>query len=132
MESSSARVADRNKASSAGKLKRRRWPFERRVKIFCAALPLPALILSTVLLWQLNVTAGTFAILLGIVAFVSLLIGVALHEHITRPLQTLSNVVSALREEDFSFAHAMPYLKTRWASCPSRSTGSRTCYRRSD
>ena len=103
MESSSARVADRNKASSAGKLKRRRWPFERRVKIFCAALPLPALILSTVLLWQLNVTAGTFAILLGIVAFVSLLIGVALHEHITRPLQTLSNVVSALREEDFSF-----------------------------
>src|SRR5204863_2985781 len=32
-----------------------------------------------------------------------LFIGVALHEHIIRPLQTLANVVGALRDEDYSF-----------------------------
>src|SRR5207247_2667146 len=32
-----------------------------------------------------------------------LFIGAALHEHIIRPLQTLANVVGALRDEDYSF-----------------------------
>ena len=32
-----------------------------------------------------------------------MLIGAALHDHIIRPLQTLANVVGALREEDYSF-----------------------------
>jgi len=32
-----------------------------------------------------------------------LLIGVALHDHIIRPLQTLANVVGALRDKDYSF-----------------------------
>jgi nitrogen fixation/metabolism regulation signal transduction histidine kinase len=42
-------------------------------------------------------------ILLGAESFACLLIGTALHDHIVRPLQTLANVVGALREEDYSF-----------------------------
>jgi nitrogen fixation/metabolism regulation signal transduction histidine kinase len=41
--------------------------------------------------------------LLGAELFLCLLLGVALHDHVVRPLQTLANVVGALREEDYSF-----------------------------
>jgi nitrogen fixation/metabolism regulation signal transduction histidine kinase len=41
--------------------------------------------------------------LLGIEVLACFLIGVALHEHIIRPIQTMANVVGALREEDYSF-----------------------------
>ena len=39
--------------------------------------------------------------------FACLLIGAALHDHIIRPLQTLANVVGALRDEDYSFRARM-------------------------
>jgi nitrogen fixation/metabolism regulation signal transduction histidine kinase len=41
--------------------------------------------------------------LLGTEAFVCLLLGATLRDHIVRPIQTLANVVGALREEDYSF-----------------------------
>jgi two-component system, NtrC family, nitrogen regulation sensor histidine kinase NtrY len=63
----------------------------------------PALTANVVLLLQLKATPAEFAIVIGVVGLASLLTAAVLHEHITRPLQTLSNVVSALREEDYSF-----------------------------
>ena len=44
------------------------------------------------------------ALLAGGLALLAALLGVSLHETLTRPLQTLSNVVAALREDDFSSA----------------------------
>jgi nitrogen fixation/metabolism regulation signal transduction histidine kinase len=46
-------------------------------------------------------------LLLGAEVLACLLIGMALHDHVIRPLQTLANVVGALREEDYSFRARM-------------------------
>ncbi|MGC2171495.1 MAG: ATP-binding protein [Candidatus Sulfotelmatobacter sp.] len=46
---------------------------------------------------------GSKLMLLGAELLLGLLFGAALHDHIIRPLQTLANVVGALREEDYSF-----------------------------
>lgn len=81
----------------------RRRSFETRVQILATLLCLPGFVLAAILLWRLRVSAGTAAAALGGLAFVCLIVAVSLHEHIVRPLQTLSNVVAALREDDFSF-----------------------------
>jgi len=82
---------------------RRRLSFERRLRLWLYLMGVPTLLLClalcrhyeatwpAVLIWMLGVVAGWS---LG----VSLLI-----EQIVRPLQTLANVVAALREDDYSF-----------------------------
>ncbi len=83
--------------------KPRRAAFERRVIRFAMFLVLPGLLASVILVWFLPWTLESRLLLLGAEAFACLLIGAALHDHIVRPLQTLANVVGALREEDYSF-----------------------------
>jgi len=77
--------------------------FERRIIAFIAFLVLPGLLVSTILLlwlpWSLESKIG----LLVWELFTCLLLGLALRERIIRPLQTLANIVGALREEDYSF-----------------------------
>ena len=81
----------------------RRLSFERRIRIWLAALALPT-VLSVALLtytWSASVWIS-----LGIAASAAILWALAasfFFEQMIRPLQTLSNVVSALREDDFSF-----------------------------
>jgi two-component system nitrogen regulation sensor histidine kinase NtrY len=60
-------------------------------------------VLAAVLLWQAKFSQGVVWTLLGGVAFLSLIAGALLMEEIIRPLQTLANVVSSLRESDYSF-----------------------------
>jgi len=55
------------------------------------------------LVWLLPWALQTKLVILGGEGFACLLIGAALHDHIIRPLQTLANVVGALRDEDYSF-----------------------------
>jgi two-component system, NtrC family, nitrogen regulation sensor histidine kinase NtrY len=78
-------------------------PFERRIRLFCLLVAAPAFVLAAVLLWQAKVSRGMAWTLLGGVAFLSLIAAALLMEEIIRPLQTLANVVSALRESDYSF-----------------------------
>jgi two-component system, NtrC family, nitrogen regulation sensor histidine kinase NtrY len=78
-------------------------PFERRIRVLCLFIAAPAFVLAAILLWQANVSRGTAATLLGAVALLSLIAAGFLMEQIIRPLQTLANVVSALRESDYSF-----------------------------
>jgi two-component system, NtrC family, nitrogen regulation sensor histidine kinase NtrY len=80
-----------------------RAAFERRVIRYCILLVVPGLLTSGVLVWLLPWTLESKLLLLGGEALVGLLLGTALHDHIVRPLQTLANVVGALREEDYSF-----------------------------
>jgi len=63
----------------------------------------PALLVSGIVIWLQPWSLQSKLILLGAESFTCLLIGAALHDHIVRPLQTLANVVGALREEDYSF-----------------------------
>src|SRR5690348_2372677 len=82
---------------------RRRLSFELRLRLWLWLMGLPAFALCWILLRAQQVDATILAILLAVAAAgwafaVSLVI-----EHITRPLQTLANVVAALREDDYSF-----------------------------
>src|SRR5258708_36435328 len=83
--------------------KTERAPFERRVTRFSMLLVAPGFLVSSVLVWLQPWAVESKLSLLGAELLACLLIGIALHDHIIRPLQTLSNVVGALREEDYSF-----------------------------
>ena len=83
--------------------KSRRTRFERRVIAFTALLAAPGLVITLLLVWLLPWSSESKFAVLGAEVLVCLLLGAALHEHIIRPLQTLANVVGALREEDYSF-----------------------------
>lgn len=82
---------------------RHRLSFERRLCIWLYLLGLPALVLCWVLLWQHSVEVSVQCLLLLVFAGSWALAVSFLTEQITRPLQTLSNVVAALREDDYSF-----------------------------
>src|SRR5678815_1230207 len=78
------------------------WTYDRKVTLLALAAGLPAVVASFILLWVgdypwlIRVTIGT--ILLGLWLGVT----VALRDRIIRPLQTVSNLLAALREDDFS------------------------------
>ena len=103
MASSPLRSHEQAELANRTQVKTRRRSFETRIKLLTALLCLPGFVMAAFLLWRLEVSAATAVIALGSLAFVSFVIAVSLHEHIVRPLQTLSNVVAALREDDFSF-----------------------------
>jgi len=94
-------------SSIARKKRKPRAPFERRVTRFSVLLVTPGLVVSGILIW-LQPWSLQSKLILFIAELIScLLIGAALHEHIVRPLQTLANVVGALRDEDYSFRARM-------------------------
>ena len=81
----------------------RRLSFERRLRLWLYLLGLPTMLLCWLLLRRYSVEPleqvfVLLALLLGWMFAVSILM-----EQIVRPLQTLANVVAALREDDYSF-----------------------------
>jgi two-component system nitrogen regulation sensor histidine kinase NtrY len=81
----------------------RRLSFERRLRLWLYLLGLPTAVLCWLLLRRYSVEAleqcfVLLALALGWMFAVSILV-----EQIIRPLQTLANVVAALREDDYSF-----------------------------
>src|SRR5205823_11332528 len=87
--------------------KRQRAPFERRVTRLSFLLVAPALLVSGIVIWLQPWSLQSKLMILGAESFACLLIGATLHDQIVRPLQTLANVVGALREEDYSFRARM-------------------------
>src|ERR1700751_51556 len=89
--------------SSTARKKRKpqRAPFERRVMRFSIHLVAPGSVVSGILIWLQSWSLQSKLILIGAELLACLLIGAALHDHIVRPLQTLANVVGALRDEDY-------------------------------
>jgi two-component system nitrogen regulation sensor histidine kinase NtrY len=83
--------------------KRVRLLYERRVSLFALLVALPALLTSGIFIWLQAWTLESKLALLFAELFVWWLLAMALQEQTTRPLQTLANVISALREEDYSF-----------------------------
>lgn len=84
-------------------VRRRKPSAMRRAWFFCFLLALPAFLFVGILLWQEHVTAAPALLLLFCLLIYLLLIAASLIEGVMRPLQTLSNVVSSLREGDYSF-----------------------------
>ncbi len=83
--------------------RRERLPFETRVYLLALLTGLPGTVGTSILIWiygdslHLKVTVTVF------VALFWLICAAALREHIVFPLRTLSNLLAALREGDFSF-----------------------------
>jgi two-component system, NtrC family, nitrogen regulation sensor histidine kinase NtrY len=91
-------------ASAFSPHKRRlRRVYERRIRVFSLLLAGPGLIVAILLISQQNWSRDT-KWSLGVILFIFFLVFEAvLHDQVIRPLQTLTNVISSLREEDFSF-----------------------------
>src|ERR1700747_2135112 len=85
----------------------RRTRFERRVILFTFLLIAPGLLVSAILIWRLAWSVESKIALFVAELLACFLLGLALHDQIIRPLQTLANVVGALREEDYSFRARM-------------------------
>jgi two-component system, NtrC family, nitrogen regulation sensor histidine kinase NtrY len=84
-------------------MRRHRFSAVRRAWLYCLFLALPGLIFAAILLYQHNVSVAP-AILVAVCLLLYLvLISASLTDGLIRPLQTLSNVVSSLREGDYSF-----------------------------
>jgi two-component system nitrogen regulation sensor histidine kinase NtrY len=83
--------------------RRRKHSAVRRAWFYCLLLALPGLIFAAILLYQHQVTGALATLVAGCLLLYLLLIAASLIEGLIRPLQTLSNVVSSLREGDYSF-----------------------------
>jgi two-component system, NtrC family, nitrogen regulation sensor histidine kinase NtrY len=83
--------------------RRRRLRYERRISLFTFFVALPGLLVSGILIWLQSWNLESKLALFAVELFVWWLLASALREQTTRPLQTLANVLSALREEDYSF-----------------------------
>jgi nitrogen fixation/metabolism regulation signal transduction histidine kinase len=88
--------------------RRRALSFEERILLFALATGLPGTLLALLFVWldphspKLRWTVTLVAVFLwGWLA-------VNLHDHVVRPLQTLANLLSALREGDFSLRARQP------------------------
>lgn len=81
---------------------RRRLSFERRLRLWLWLMGMPAMLLLWLLLRIHTGVAMQLVWLLVFAAGWALAVSL-LTEQIIRPLQTLANVVSALREDDYSF-----------------------------
>jgi two-component system nitrogen regulation sensor histidine kinase NtrY len=95
---------------SIGKSRRkksRRAPFERRIIRSSLWLAAPGVVLSGILIWLQPWSLESKLALFFVELLICLLIVAMLHDQIIRPLQTLANVVGALREEDYSFRARM-------------------------
>ena len=83
--------------------KKVRLLYERRVNLYSLLLALPGLLVSGILIWLQPWTLESKLVLTFVELFACWLLAMALQEQVTRPLQTLANVVAALREQDYSF-----------------------------
>jgi two-component system, NtrC family, nitrogen regulation sensor histidine kinase NtrY len=77
--------------------------FEKRIALFAVLAALPGVIFGTILIWTSTWTRDTKLALTALEFFLWLVLTLVLLDQIVRPLQTLANVVGALREEDYSF-----------------------------
>lgn len=75
---------------------------ERRALLMTLASGTPAMLVALVLLWTGDYTAKVFWTLAALLVGCWLGFAFALQDRIVRPLQTISNLLAALREDDFS------------------------------
>jgi nitrogen fixation/metabolism regulation signal transduction histidine kinase len=80
-----------------------RLRFEVRLAALLFLFGLPALILASVALYMRHASIVSWISSLSALSVLLAFLGSAVFRHIVRPLQTLSNVVAALRENEYSF-----------------------------
>jgi len=79
-----------------------KWTHDRRILLLALLSGLPALALALALLWRADFSSKTQWTLTVLVLGAWCSFAFAARERVVHPLQTVSNLLSALREEDFS------------------------------
>jgi nitrogen fixation/metabolism regulation signal transduction histidine kinase len=77
--------------------------YERRIALFAILAALPGVVIATILIWTHAWSRDLKISLTALELFLWLVLTLALIDQIIRPLHTMTNVVGALREEDYSF-----------------------------
>jgi two-component system, NtrC family, nitrogen regulation sensor histidine kinase NtrY len=95
--------ADRTAGSKKSLRQQRRLGYERRINLYSVLIALPGTLAAFVLIWLQSWSIDSKLILVFILLVCWWLLALGLHEQAIRPLQTMANVVGALREEDYSF-----------------------------
>ena len=75
---------------------------DRQVTTLAFAAPVPPLAVALWLIWTGEFAPGTQWIISILLVASWLVLALALRERVIRPLQTLSNMLAALREQDYS------------------------------
>jgi nitrogen fixation/metabolism regulation signal transduction histidine kinase len=97
--------------ASDAQLRRARRSAFRRVWLFSLLLGLPALIFLAIFLYQRQIGVGPSILIATLLLLYLAIVASSLIDGLARPIQTLSNVISSLREGDYSF-------RARGASSP--------------
>jgi nitrogen fixation/metabolism regulation signal transduction histidine kinase len=82
---------------------RKRLGYERRLRLILWVLSLPLFALATLLLYRVDANAVAWGGCFGFLLLAWAVLQAWVADELLRPLQTLSNVVAALREQDYSF-----------------------------
>ena len=82
---------------------RRKLTFDARILLTTVLVTLPGVAVAEILLWVSNYSLELKWTVTILVVLAWMIGSSVLHGQIIRPLQTLSNMVAAIREEDFSF-----------------------------
>ncbi len=82
---------------------RRRLSYSKRLRVTLCALSLPAFAFTGLLLHLAHTSAVFSSLTLGTLLAGWAILQASIADRLLRPLQTLSNVVAALREQDYSF-----------------------------
>jgi nitrogen fixation/metabolism regulation signal transduction histidine kinase len=83
--------------------RRVRLLYEHRISLYSLFVALPGMVVSGILIWLQPWSTESKLVLIFAELFIWWMLALALHGQTVRPLQTLANVVAALREEDYSF-----------------------------
>ncbi len=81
----------------------RRLTYERRIQLLALAAGLPGSLIALILLWNGPYSSRTAWTLTFLILSLWLGFALSLRHRVVFSLQTLSNLLSAMREEDFSF-----------------------------
>ena len=81
----------------------RRLSYERRIQLLALAAGLPGSFIALLLLWYGDYSSRTIWTLTFLVVSLWLGFALSLRQRVVFSLQTLSNLLSAMREQDFSF-----------------------------
>jgi len=103
MDSSSGSGYRQRDRGASEKFRRHRLLYERRIAIFAVLAALPGVAIALSFLWTHSWARDVKIMVTVFLFFIWFILTLTLLEQIVRPLQTLANVVSALREEDYSF-----------------------------
>jgi two-component system nitrogen regulation sensor histidine kinase NtrY len=79
-----------------------RLTYERRIQLLALAAGFPGSLIALILLWTGNYSSGAFWTLAFLIVSLWLGFAFSLRNRVVFSLQTLSNLLAAMREEDFS------------------------------